>query len=138
MIETLTNRNVIACSVMAVLLVAYLVVTWSFMPLILVQHRGMADGTAAGLMAVLGVSSFIASFLVTALSDFIGRKPVMIAMPFIGVLLPLAAMYYDGSALVMGALFFAGWMFNGIFPMFMATVPTESVNPRRSPPRWGS
>jgi len=131
LVETLTNRNVIACAVMSVLLVSYLVVTWSFMPLVLVQYRGFGAGTAAGLMAVLGISSFIASFIVTGVSDFIGRKPVMVVMPFIGVILPLAALYYAGSVWTMGAIFFVGWMFNGIFPMFMATVPTESVSPRQ-------
>ena len=131
LLETLLNRNVIACSIMAVLLVSYLVVTWSFMPLVLTQYRGIDDSTAAWLMAVLGISSFLASFAVTTLSDYIGRKPVMIVMPFIGVVLPLAALYYDGSAWVMGGLFFIGWLFNGIFPMFMATVPSESVSPRQ-------
>jgi predicted MFS family arabinose efflux permease len=129
LLQTLTNRNVIACAVMSVLLVSYLVITWSFMPLVLVQYRGIDDQTAAGLMAVLGISSFIAAFIVTAVSDFIGRKPVMVIMPLIGVSLPLAAMYYDGSAWMLGAIFFVGWMFNGIFPMFMATVPSESVGP---------
>ena len=52
-------------------------------------------------------------------------------MPLIGVSLPLAALYYDGSAFALGAIFFVGWLFNGIFPMFMATVPTESVGPRQ-------
>ncbi len=131
LIETLGNRNVIACAIMSVLLVSYLVITWAFMPLVLVQYRGFDAGTAAGLMAVLGVSSFSASFIVTTLSDFIGRKPVMVVMPFVGVLLPLAALYWDGSVLLLGAIFFVGWMFNGIFPMFMATVPTESVSPRQ-------
>ena len=50
--EVLTNRNVLACTVMAVLLVSYLVVTWAFMPLVLVQYRGIDDKTAAGLMAL--------------------------------------------------------------------------------------
>ena len=49
----------------------------------------------------------------------------------VGVVLPLAAIYYTGSAWVMGVLFFVGWLFNGIFPMFMATVPSESVSPRQ-------
>jgi predicted MFS family arabinose efflux permease len=129
-LETLTNRNVLTCTLMAILLVSYLVVTWAFMPLVLVQYRGIADNTAAGLMAVLGISSCIASFVVTGASDVIGRKPVMTVMPFVGMVLPLAALYYDGPALLLGAIFFAGWMFNGIFPMFMATVPAESVDPR--------
>ena len=131
LLDTLTDRNVIACAVMSVLLVAYLVITWAFMPLVLIQYRHLDDRTAAGIMAVLGVSSFLASFAVTAASDFIGRKPVMVVMPLIGVILPLAALYYTGSPFVLGAIFFVGWLFNGIFPMFMATVPTESVDPRQ-------
>jgi predicted MFS family arabinose efflux permease len=137
LIQTLTNRNVIACAVMSVLLVSYLVITWSFMPLVLVQYRGIDDQTAAGLMAVLGISSFIAAFIVTAVSDFVGRKPVMVIMPLIGVSLPLAALYYDGSAWMLGAIFFVGWMFNGIFPMFMATVPSESVSPGQAATAMG-
>ncbi len=128
-LETVANRNVLTCTVMAILLVSYLVVTWAFMPLILVQYRGFADTTAAGLIAVLGISSCVASFVVTGASDVIGRRPVMIAMPFVGLALPFAALYYDGPVFVLGAIFFVGWMFNGIFPMFMATVPTESVAP---------
>ncbi len=131
LVETLTERNVIACAVMSVLLVVYLVITWAFLPLVLVQYRHIDDKTAAGLMAVLGVSSFLASFAVTAASDFVGRKPVMVVMPLLGVALPLAAIYYDGPAFALGTIFFIGWLFNGIFPMFMATVPTESVGPRQ-------
>ncbi|HTN13408.1 MAG TPA: MFS transporter [Sphingomonadaceae bacterium] len=129
--EIIANRNVLACAVMAVLLVSYLVITWAFMPLVLVQYRGMDEGTAAGLMAVLGVSSFISSFIVTTISDFVGRRPVMVISTFIGLLLPLGALYYDGPVWMMGVIFFIGWMFNGIFPMFMATVPAESVSPRQ-------
>ena len=132
LLETLTERNVIACAVMAVLLVSYLVVTWAFMPLVLVQLRGYDPATAAGLMAVLGVSSAIAAFLVPGISDYVGRRPVMAISTFVGVLLPLGAMTFHGSAWMMGAIFFVGWLFNGIFPMFMATVPTESVGPRQA------
>ena len=132
LLETLTERNVIACAVMAVLLVSYLVVTWAFMPLILVQLRGYDPDTAAWLMAVLGVSSAIAAFLVPGISDYVGRRPVMALSTFVGVLLPLGVLTFHGSALTMGAIFFVGWLFNGIFPMFMATVPTESVSPRQA------
>ncbi|MEO6152915.1 MAG: MFS transporter [Croceibacterium sp.] len=129
---TLTDRNVLACAVMSVLLVSYLVVTWAFMPLILVQRRGYDPGTTAWLMAVLGVASALSSFLIPGLSDYIGRRPVMAGFTLVGTILPLAALYYSGPAWALGAIFFVGWMFNGIFPMFMATVPTESVDPRQA------
>jgi MFS family permease len=131
LLATLTDRNVLACTVMAVLLVSYLVVTWAFMPLILVQLRGYDADTAAWLMAVLGVASALSSFLVPGLSDYVGRKPVMAGFTLVGTILPLAALYFTGSAWTLGAIFFVGWLFNGIFPMFMATVPTESVDPRQ-------
>src|SRR5690606_8704615 len=62
-------------------------------------------------------------------SDVIGRRPVMILMPFVSLLLPLGAMYYHGPYMGMVAVFFVGWDLNGIFPLFMATVPSESVPP---------
>ena len=128
---TLADRNVLACTVMAVLLVAYLVVTWAFLPLILIQRRGFDADTTAWLMAVLGVASAVSSFLIPGLSDYIGRRPVMAGFTLVGTILPLAALYYQGSAWTLGAIFFVGWLFNGIFPMFMATVPSESVDPRQ-------
>ena len=80
-------------------------------------------------MGTLGISATIGSFVVSGISDWIGRRPVMIIMPFIGVILPLGAMYFDGSVWVLAAIFFIGWGVNGIFPLFMATVPSESVDP---------
>jgi MFS transporter, ACS family, hexuronate transporter len=50
-------------------------------------------------------------------------------MPLIGAILPLGAMYYDGSAWGLAAFFFVGWGVNGVFPLFMGTVPSESVAP---------
>lgn len=129
LLKTLTERNVIACCVMSVLLVSYLVVTWAFMPLILIQHRGVSDDAAAGLMATLGVASAIAAFVIPGISDYLGRRPVMAIATFVGTILPLGAMYFDGPVIALGAIFFVGWLFNGIFPMFMATVPSESVPP---------
>jgi len=38
---------------------------------------------------------------------------------------------------ILGLLFFVGWMFNGIFPMFMATVPHESVAPQQAATAMG-
>ena len=135
--EVLRNRNVLVCGFMAVVLVAYLVVTWAFMPLVLVQMRGIGDGAAAGLMATLGVASALCSFLIPWLSDIYGRRPVMALFTLGGVILPLGALYYDGPALVLGLIFFVGWMFNGIFPMFMATVPVESVSPTQAATAMG-
>ena len=128
--EALGERNVLICAVMGVLLVSYLVVCWAFMPLYLTQVRGYDAQTMGWLMGTLGISATVGAFLVSGLSDRIGRRPLMIAMPLIAVILPLGAMYFDGSVWVLAAIFFVGWGLNGIFPLFMATVPSESVDRR--------
>src|SRR5262249_28662938 len=86
--------------------------------------------TEAWLMGTLGVSAAVGAFLISGLSDRIGRRPLMIAMPLIGVILPLGALYFTGSVWVLAAIFFVGWGLNGVFPLFMATIPSESVDPK--------
>lgn len=55
--EAIANRNVLLCAPIAVLLVSYLVVAWSFLPLFLVNARGFSPGAMSGVMAVLLVDS---------------------------------------------------------------------------------
>jgi MFS transporter, ACS family, hexuronate transporter len=127
--EALKVRNIRVCVVMGIALVAYLVICWAFMQLFLTKVRGYSQSEASWLMGTLGLSATIGSFAIAGLSDAIGRRPVMIATPLIGILLPLGAMYFTGSYAGMVAIFFVGWSLNGIFPLFMATVPSESVPP---------
>jgi MFS transporter, ACS family, hexuronate transporter len=124
------ERNVLICAVLGVLLVSYLVICWAFMPLYLTQIRGYDSQSAGWLMGTLGISATIGAFLISGLSDRFGRRPLMIAMPLIGVILPIGALYYDGSVWGLAAMFFVGWGVNGIFPLLMATVPSESVDPK--------
>lgn len=128
--EAFAHRNVILCALISILLVSYLVVCWAFMPLYLTKARGFAPETMGWLMATLGISAGLGSFVVPAISDAVGRRPVMIFFSFLGVILPLGGLYYQGSTWVLAAIFFFGWGLNGLFPMFMATIPSESVDPR--------
>jgi ACS family hexuronate transporter-like MFS transporter len=130
-------RNVAICVAMGVLLVAYLVICWAFMQLFLTKVRGYSQGDAAWLMGVLGLSATLGSFAIPGLSDRIGRRPVMIAMPLLALILPLGALYFSGGFVEMATLFFVGWGVNGIFPMFMATIPSESVPPAQAATVFG-
>lgn len=130
LLQALEERNILICTVMSVLLVSFLVVCWNFMPLYLTKVRGYDPQTESWLMSTLGISATVGAFAISALSDRIGRRPLMIAMPFIGVVLPLGAMYFNGSAWILACFFFIGWGLNGIFPLFMATIPSESVDPK--------
>ncbi|OJY63531.1 MAG: MFS transporter [Sphingobium sp. 66-54] len=130
--DALKNRNVLICVILGVLMVSYFVTCLTFMPIYLTNVRGYSATEMSWLIGTLGISATIGSFATSGLSDLIGRRPVMIAMPLIGVILPLGAMYWDGSAWGLAPIFFFGWGLNGIFPLFMATVPSESVDPRHA------
>jgi len=125
----LIDRNVVLCAVMGVMLVSYFVVCLAFMPLYLVKVRHFSPESEGWLIGVLGISATIGAFVISGLSDRIGRRPLMILMPLIAIILPLGALYYHGSVWVLAAIFFVGWGQTGIFPLFMATVPSESVAP---------
>lgn len=128
--QALANRNVLLCTLIAILLVSYLVVTWAFMPLYLTQVRAFSQSEMSYIMAALGISAGVNAFLVPFISDAIGRKPTFIAVCLMGVILPLGALFYGGGWFILSLLFYLGWSLNGIFPLFMATVPAESVDPR--------
>ena len=123
-------RNVWLCAILSTLLVAYLVVTWAFMPLYLTQVRGFTDMTMSWLMGSLGIAATIASFAIPGLSDRIGRRGLIIVVPLLAIILPLAAMYFTGPVWILGAIFVVGWLFTGTMPLVMSTVPAESVDGR--------
>jgi MFS transporter, ACS family, hexuronate transporter len=129
--QVLGERNVLLCSLLSILLVSYLVICWAFMPLYLTQVRKYDPGTMGWLMGSLGISATFASTLLPALSDRIGRRGVMIAAPIAALILPLGAMYFTGPVWSLAGIFVVGWLVTGAFPLFMATVPSESVDPRR-------
>ena len=123
--EIFGHRNMPLCALIAVLLVSYLVICWTFTTLYLTKVRGFAPREMSWLMGTLGISATVGSFAVSGLSDRIGRRPVLIAASFLGLILPLGALYYSGSVWILATLFFFGW---ALFPLFMGTIPSESVS----------
>ncbi|MCW2381786.1 MULTISPECIES: MFS transporter [unclassified Sphingobium] len=131
-LSVLRTRNVLVCVLLGVLMVSYFVICLTFLPIYLTSVRSYTPTEMSWLIATLGISATIGSFAISGLSDWIGRRPVMIAMPLLGIILPLGALYWSGSIWGLVPIFFFGWGLNGIFPLFMATVPSESVDPRQA------
>jgi sugar phosphate permease len=128
--EMLRHRNIWLCILMAIFMVAWMVLGWAFLPLFYVKVRHLSPGQMSVLMSVLGLSAAFFSFIVPGLSDRFGRRPVIIAFNLIGLLVPLAALYYEGSLYLLGALIFIGWSASGTFPLFMGTIPSETIPAR--------
>jgi len=123
-------RNMILCVLMSIFMVAWMVLGWAFLPLFYVKVRQISAGAMSVLMSVLGLSAAFFSFVVPRLSDRLGRRPVVVAFNLLGVLVPLAALYWHGSLYLLGALIFLGWAASGTFPLFMGTIPSETIPAR--------
>jgi predicted MFS family arabinose efflux permease len=128
--QALAQRNILLCVLISIVMVSHLVICFAFLPLFLAQVRGLDGSALSILLGTLGVSAAIAGFVAPGISDFVGRKPTMIVLPLFGVILPLGALFYSGPVWTLAAIFFAGWTVIGTFPLFMATIPSETVDPR--------
>ena len=123
-------RNMILCVLMSIFMVSWMVLGWAFLPLFYVKARGLSADEMKVLMSLLGLSAAFFSFIVPGLSDRLGRRPVVVTANLIGVLVPIAVLYFHGSLYVLGALVFLGWAASGTFPLFMATIPSETIPAR--------
>lgn len=128
-ISKLLTRNVVLCCLISVCLVAYNSITWYFAPLYLTQERGMTTGQMSYLVAVLGVSAVFTAFVIPGLSDKFGRKPIMVIFSLVGLLMPLSALYMPATFGQLAPGFFIGWFVLGVYPVFMAIIPVETVGP---------
>jgi MFS family permease len=127
MLQMFRYRNILLCAAMCCFMVAWMVLGWVFLPLVYENYLHIPATPASWLMALLGISAAVFAFVVPGLSDKLGRKPVVIVFSLIGVLYPLAVLNYTGSPVLLGAIIFIGWSASGVFPIFMATIPSETI-----------
>jgi ACS family hexuronate transporter-like MFS transporter len=125
--DMLGHRNMWLCMIMSIVMVAWMVIGWAFLPLFYTKVRQLPASTMSWLMSVLGLSAAFFSFVVPRLSDRYGRRPVVVVFNLVGLLVPLAVLYYGGSVYALALLVFLGWSGSGTFPLFMSTIPSESI-----------
>lgn len=125
--DMLAHRNMWLCMFMSIVMVAWMVLGWAFLPLYYEKVRHLPAGSNSMLMSVLGLSAAFFSFVVPRLSDHFGRRPVVVLFNVVGLLVPLAVLYYGGSVYALALLIFLGWSASGTFPLFMSTIPSESI-----------
>ena len=121
------ERNVVLCLLISCLFITWFVALTTFAPLYLMEQRGFSSSEMGALMTVLGVSSVIGGFMVPALSDRIGRRPTMVAFSALAATVPLVLVYAQVSMPMLALLLFLTYFGYGVFPIFLATIPAESV-----------
>lgn len=131
--KVLGDRSMLLCIAISTLLVAYLVVFFTFAPLYLIRVRGFDQRQMSWLMSSFGVASMAVAFLVPGSSDRFGRKPVIIVASLLGLVLPIGLSFSSGRQLVpLIACIAVGSALSGVFPLAMATIPSEIVGPART------
>ena len=125
--SVLRHRNVWLCAAGAASFVAFTAIGAGFLPLFYTQVRGFLPQQMSLLMSVLGISGLLLGIFLPAISDRVGRKPVMVLGNMLGLACPLAVMYYTGPLPALAFILFLAWAPMGSGPLAFATIPSESV-----------
>lgn len=126
----LADPNIVLCMVLSTLLVAYFVVFFVFTPFYLEQVRGFDSTHRSWIMSSAGLVAIAIGFIVPGASDRFGRKPVAVVASLLGVCIPLGTMWIHSSSVwPYYFAYAAGAAITGVFPMAMATIPSDTVKP---------
>jgi MFS family permease len=133
----LRERNIWLCSAIACLMVSWLMLHQNFLPLFLTAVRGLSYQQMSRVLSVLGVCAAIVGFAGAAVSDRVGRKPVITGVCLICMITPLAALYFHGPMPVLAAMMFVGWIGTAAFAIFMGVIPCETIPARHAATAMG-
>lgn len=123
----LASRNIWLCTAIACCMLGWTLLGWAFLPLYFVREAGLEPGVMSLLMAALGASAVLSSIIVPGLSDRFGRKPIMVLFTAAGMVVPPAVAYSGLAPSGLALVLFLGWSASGTLPLFMATIPAESI-----------
>lgn len=127
----LRYRNIWAAMLVSCCFQTGLFVFSTFVALYLTQVVGLALSIVGLIVSGWGFGGFFGMIALPALSDRLGRRPVMIlCAAAYSVLMLVFALYPLPPAGMFALLFIAGVFGFGIAPIFLAIIPAETVPPR--------
>lgn len=122
----LKNRNILLCILISCFYISWFITLVSFTPTYLMQVKGFSPEVMGGIMGSLGFAWMAWGFIVSALSDRFGRKPVLIMFTMIACLCPMVLLFVNNASTML-PLIFLTYTGLGCFTLFMATIPAETV-----------
>jgi len=106
----------------------YILTLTAFLPTLFATSTSFKEGQIQLLLGLMGFMMFVGQFSGSALSDRIGRLPVIKIFSFVSIFLPIAIYfsYQNFAFLLAGLIIFS--LGNGYQPLIMNIVPAESVS----------
>lgn len=129
-LEVLGVRNVWLCALIATLTLASLSTSGVFLPLYLVQIRHLSVGDMALVLGIGGATGAFAAPLMLALSDHVGRRPLMVALSAAAAILPWGCLYWSGGVAGLAGICALGFLGVAVANFSIGMVPGESVDRR--------
>jgi MFS family permease len=132
LIDALKYKNVLLSSINSVPVMGWLYVYTTFSSLFLTEVHHFDILSVGIIISGSGLGGFLGEFIMGSLSDAIGRKKALIVSAFLcavfGIL--VAMMPIGTSPYIFGTVFFLFGLFGaGMYPMYLGTLPAESVPP---------
>lgn len=126
----LKNRNVIFITASMCCYLATLITLSAFMPSYLTDHLGFGPIDMGKVLAGIGLGSFIGMVALPALSDKVGRKPVIV----VALLIEFVALWFLGGigadvGALFAVLFVATFMNAGVVAISVGPLTSGSVSP---------
>jgi MFS family permease len=128
--QLLAYRNIVLCVLISCAFLTWFIVLVTFAPIYLVKQRGLSPESMSTVMAALGTAAVIWGFVAPALSDRLGRRPIVVFFCLVSVLAPLSIVHVQGSATLMACAIFFTYAGAGCLPLVMATIPSETIPAR--------
>ncbi|WP_322063262.1 MFS transporter [Paraburkholderia sp. J63] len=125
--EVLGYRNVWICILISCAFITWYYAFLAFAPSYLIEQRHFAPSQMAWIMSLIGLANVIGGFGVPALSDRLGRKSMMIIFSVASILTPLVLIFFHAAFPLFALVLFLTYLGHGCFPLFMATIPSETV-----------
>jgi MFS family permease len=133
--EALRYKNVLLSSLNSIPVMGWLYIFTAFSAIFLETVHGFTMLQIGLIISASGLGGFIGEFSMGSVSDMIGRKKALIIAALLCSAFGIAlAMSPTGtSPYVFGTFFFFfGFFGGGMYPMYLSTLPAESVPPRIS------
>jgi predicted MFS family arabinose efflux permease len=125
--DLLKYRNVWVAILLSGCMMTWMFAQITFMPKYLIAVKHFSEEDMGKTMAAFGLGAIIWGALVPALSDKLGRKPVVIFFFVMSMIMPLSVVYAPAVFSTVALLVLLGATTMGCFPIVLATIPSETV-----------